>query len=82
MMFKENKLPKKAAFSCLLWEMGRGCQGLGTTAGLNSAEWALDFVCTCSPAGLMLYSGCPCNGYASKYEQGSLFIFIVFSRRC
>lgn len=29
MMFKENKLPKKAGLSCSLWEMGRMLPGAG-----------------------------------------------------
>lgn len=41
-------------------------------------EWALDFVYTRSPAVVTLHRVCPSDGYASKCEQGSLFICLLF----
>jgi len=77
-MFKENKLCRNTGLSCLLQEMDRMLPG----AGWNSTEWALGSAHARSPAGLTLCGGCPSNGYAAKCEQGSLFVFVVFSRRC
>lgn len=78
-MVEENKLPEKAAFSSLLWELGRMLPGAGDH---SKAEQALGFVCTCSSAGLRLCSGCLSNRDASKGRQSSPFMFVVSSRRC
>lgn len=79
-LIKEKQKNKRAlrvvkregvAHSCLL-----GCQrGLRTTAGLHRL-WVLP--AACSPAGVKLHRVCPSNGFASKCEQGSLFICLFF----
>lgn len=78
-LIKEKQKNKRAlrvvkrgvAHSCLL-----GCRrGLRTTAGLHRL-WVLP--AACSPAGVKLHRVCPSNGFASKCEQGSLFICLFF----